>query len=129
MYYYKIWISTKDASLNEEVKHQIFPTGSLINIEDDYILPVDGELSQNNGQEFLAFSNSHVRNSPLRSIFKYVKETHIEISCFDIYEISLNRIIELAPSDAYPAISLHFASLGIDFFTIKYKSDINILTN
>ena len=114
-----MWILTKDASLNEEVRHQIFPTGSLINIEDDYFLPVDGELSQNNGQEFLAFSNSHVRNSPLRSIFKYVKEKHIEISCFDIYEISLNRIIELTPSNAYPAVSLCFNSLGIDFFTIK----------
>ena len=127
MYYYKMWILTKDASLNEEVRHQIFPTGSLINIEDDYFLPVDGELSQNNGQEFLAFSNSHVRNSPLRSIFKYVKEKHIKISCFDISEISLNRIIELTPSNVYPAISLYFNSLGVDFSAIKnlLKEDYN----
>ena len=109
MYYYKLWISTRDASLNEEVKHQIFPAGSLINIEDDCFLPVDDELSQNNEQRFLVFSNSHLRRSPIRSIFKYAKEKHIKISGFDIFEISLNRIIELAPSNAYPAISLYFA--------------------
>lgn len=119
MYYYKMWITIKDIPFNMEVKHKIFPEETLIKVEDDCFLPVDGELSQNNEQEFLVFSNSHVRNRPIRTMLKYAKENHITISCPEIDEISLNRIIELAPGNAYPAISLYFASLGVDFSAIK----------
>lgn len=52
-------------------------------------------------------------------MLKYAKENHIAISFPQIDEISLNRIIELVPSNAYPAISLYFASLGVDFSAIK----------
>lgn len=55
MYYYKMWITIKDIPFNMEVKHKIFPEETLIKVEDDCFLPVDGELSQNNEQEFLVF--------------------------------------------------------------------------
>lgn len=114
-----MWITIKDIPFNMEVKHKTFPIDTLINIEDDYFLPVDGEFSKDNNQEFLVFSNSHVRHSHCENLVKYTNENHITTSWPEIDEVWLNRIIELTPSNAYPAVSLCFNSLGIDFFTIK----------
>ena len=119
MHYYNMWITIKDIPFNVDVKNTIYPIETLITVKDDCFLPVDGEFSKNNNQEFLVFSNNHVLHSPIESLIEYSNKNNITISYPEIDDLSLNYLIKSIPINAYPAVSSYLNSLGVDFYTIK----------